>query len=57
MRHAPQTVADLVMHKKKVDEIRGWLELQLQPGLHCKAPKVLVLTGEEHYLPIHLAAL
>jgi len=43
--HAPQTAADLVMHKKKIDEIRGWMELQREPGLRCPAPRVLILNG------------
>lgn len=38
------------MHKKKIEEIRGWLELQKQPGLRCKAPRVLVLTGGHRLL-------
>ena len=44
-RHAPDTVESLAMHKKKIEEIRGWLELQQQPGLHCDAPRMLVLSG------------
>lgn len=44
-RHAPDTVESLAMHKKKIEEIRGWLELQQQPGLHCEAPRMLVLSG------------
>ena len=44
--HTPVTTADLVMHKKKIQEIGGWLELQKEPGLKCRAPRLLVLTGE-----------
>jgi hypothetical protein len=33
------------MHKKKVEEIRSWLELQAEPGPRRSAPRVLVLTG------------
>ncbi|BDA49102.1 Cell cycle checkpoint protein RAD17 [Coccomyxa sp. Obi] len=43
--HTPLTTADLVMHKKKIQEIGGWLELQKEPGLNCKAPRLLVLSG------------
>ena len=42
---APRNAADLVMHRKKVEEVRGWLTLQLQPGRACTAPRVLLLTG------------
>lgn len=44
-KHAPDSVDSLAMHKKKVDEIRGWLELQTQPGLQCQAPRMLILSG------------
>lgn len=43
--HKPQTTSDLVMHKKKIQEISGWLELQKEPGLRCSAPRMLVLSG------------
>ncbi len=33
------------MHKKKIEEIRGWLELQKQPGLRSQAPRMLILSG------------
>ena len=35
------------MHKKKVEEIQGWLELQKQPGLGCQAPRMLILSGAQ----------
>ena len=44
-KHAPDSVESLAMHKKKVEEIRGWLELQKQPGLGCHAPRMLILSG------------
>ena len=45
-KHAPETADSLAMHTKKVQEIRGWLELQRQPGLQCPAPRMLLLSGE-----------
>ena len=45
-KHAPETADSLAMHAKKVQEIRGWLELQRQPGLQCPAPRMLLLSGE-----------
>lgn len=43
--HEPQHPEDLIIHKKKVDEVRVWLELQLttvgQPGVG----KLLMVTG------------
>ncbi|CAK0786199.1 hypothetical protein CVIRNUC_009412 [Coccomyxa viridis] len=44
-KHAPETADSLAMHAKKVQEIRGWLELQRQPGLQCPAPRMLLLSG------------
>lgn len=44
-KHVPDSVDSLAMHKKKVEEIRGWLELQKQPGLGCPAPRMLILSG------------
>ncbi|CAL5226917.1 g9794 [Coccomyxa viridis] len=44
-KHVPDSVDSLAMHKKKVEELRGWLELQKQPGLGCQAPRMLILSG------------
>ena len=44
------------MHKKKVEELRGWLELQKQPGLGCQAPRMLILSGA-HIDDIHTTCL
>ena len=44
-KHVPDSVDSLAMHKKKVEEICGWLELQKQPGLGCQAPRMLILSG------------
>lgn len=46
-KYAPTSVADLAMHKKKVDEIRQWLtvaDTNLQLGLP-PYPRMLVLSG------------
>ena len=44
--HAPRAAADLVMHKKKVEEVRGWLALQdTPPNQAPRAPRLLLLTG------------
>lgn len=45
-RHVPETVDTLAMHKKKIEEICGWLELQKEPGLLCHAPRMLILSGK-----------
>lgn len=45
-RHAPSSETQLVVHRKKVAEVREWLEGQRaslgQPGV----PRLLVVTGE-----------
>lgn len=46
-KHAPHSSAELAMHKKKVEEIRQWLEqadASLQLGLP-PSPRMLVLSG------------
>jgi hypothetical protein len=46
-KHAPHSSADLAMHKKKVEEIRQWLEqadASLQLGLP-PSPRMMVLSG------------
>eukprot|EP00057_Strongylocentrotus_purpuratus_P032272 XP_787106.3 PREDICTED: cell cycle checkpoint protein RAD17 isoform X1 [Strongylocentrotus purpuratus] len=48
-RHAPQSVADLAVHKKKIQEVQEWLTFHTkqrgqQPKPHTKAP-LLLLTG------------
>ena len=44
--HAPRAAAELVMHKKKVEEVRSWLALQdAPPGQPLRAPRLLLLTG------------
>ena len=46
-KYAPQTSKDLAIHKKKVDEVREWLQradTALQLGLP-PTPRLLVLTG------------
>ena len=45
-RHVPETKDTLAMHKKKIEEICGWLELQKEPGLACHAPRMLILSGK-----------
>ncbi|RKP05095.1 Rad17 cell cycle checkpoint protein-domain-containing protein [Thamnocephalis sphaerospora] len=40
-KHAPQVSADLAVHKKKVAEVRAWLE----EALDGRGSKLLVLTG------------
>ena len=44
-KHEPQHPEDLMIHKKKVDEVRIWLELQLLTAGHSGGPKLLVVTG------------
>ncbi|XP_054764183.2 cell cycle checkpoint protein RAD17-like [Lytechinus pictus] len=47
-RHAPQSVADLAVHKKKIQEVQDWLTFHTkqrgQTKQHTKAP-LLLLTG------------
>lgn len=46
-KHAPKSSADLAMHKKKVEEVRTWLQradASLQLGLP-PTPRMLVLSG------------
>ena len=46
-KHAPESSADLAMHKKKVEEVRAWLQradASLQLGLP-PTPRMLVLSG------------
>jgi hypothetical protein len=51
--HAPRAAADLVMHKKKVEEVRGWLALQdAPPGQPARAPRLLLLTGARSKSPL-----
>ena len=45
-RQVPEAVDTLAMHKKKIEEICGWLELQKEPGLACHAPRMLILSGK-----------
>ncbi|XP_026997161.2 cell cycle checkpoint protein RAD17 isoform X2 [Tachysurus fulvidraco] len=43
--HAPQTQAELAVHKKKVDEVESWLRGHLELKNTNKGSKVLLLTG------------
>ena len=46
-KHAPRTSAELAVHKKKVEEVRAWLQradASLQLGLP-PTPRMLVLSG------------
>lgn len=42
-KHAPASAADLVVHKKKVAEVRAWLQAQWQPGR--SASRLLLVSG------------
>lgn len=44
-RHAPASAADLVVHKKKVAEVRAWLQAQWQPGRPRGASRLLLVSG------------
>ncbi|KAG0623011.1 hypothetical protein M758_3G141700 [Ceratodon purpureus] len=45
-KHAPKTVSDLVVHGKKVGDVRRWLESRLQdPGWRLPGGQLLLLTG------------
>ena len=42
-KHAPASAADLVVHKKKVAEVRAWLQAQSQPMR--AASRLLLVSG------------
>ena len=44
-RHAPANAADLVVHKKKVAEVRAWLQAQWQPMRPRSASRLLLVSG------------
>lgn len=45
-KHAPKTVTELVVHGKKVGDVRKWLESRLQdPGWRLPGGQLLLLTG------------
>ena len=44
-KHAPASEADLVVHKKKVQEVRDWLEEQRRSLGRPGVPRLLVVTG------------
>ena len=44
-KHAPANAADLVVHKKKVAEVRVWLQAQWQPGRPRGASRLLLVSG------------
>ncbi|KAK9832070.1 hypothetical protein WJX81_003996 [Elliptochloris bilobata] len=44
-KHAPASTDDLVVHKKKVADVRAWLQAQAQPGLARGASRLLLVSG------------
>ncbi len=44
-KHAPMCAEDLVVHKKKVGEMRAWLQAQAAPGAVRGVPRLLFVTG------------
>lgn len=46
-KHAPTIAEDLVVHKKKVGEVRAWLQAQAQPGRTPDLSRLLLITGEQ----------
>lgn len=54
-KHAPKTVEDLVVHKKKVGEVRAWLQAQAQSGFMGGRSHLLLVTGAQPpALTLHL---
>jgi cell cycle checkpoint protein len=49
LKYEPRTPEDLIVHKKKVDEVKLWLQIQLHAAGHTAAPghskRLLVVTG------------
>ena len=48
-RHAPQSEKDLIVHKKKVAEVQGWLEA----AAAAQGPACAVITGADVPLTNH----
>jgi hypothetical protein len=46
-KHAPRSEGDLVVHKKKVQELRQWLEWQRDSLGRPGVSRIAVVTGKQ----------